>query len=228
MRNVLVPIKKLSLCLIALCVFASLWGNDFRTFTSIEGLKIVAKVILVDGDQVTIERKDMKRFTIPVERLSEPDQSYLQSLQNTATEVVNEESSDLDVLRDKLAKQYPEEEGLSSADVRKAFGEAREALKEEDFEEAIGLYASIPQDSDAYADARRRAGFNVLGRELGKWDEALVFLLDAYEASPKDKKVLEDLGRTYVRLEMYDDARIILKKAGTKNAREELRDLERR
>jgi hypothetical protein len=56
--------------------------GSWRVFTSPDGRKMTARVETVEGDQVTIERKDGQRFTTRLYRFSEKDQEYLRSLSN--------------------------------------------------------------------------------------------------------------------------------------------------
>lgn len=55
-------------------------GSAWRVFTSPDGRKMTAKVENVEGDQVTIERKDGQRFKTRLYRFSEEDQEYLRTL----------------------------------------------------------------------------------------------------------------------------------------------------
>ncbi|MDF1860212.1 MAG: hypothetical protein P1U87_08355 [Verrucomicrobiales bacterium] len=55
-------------------------GSSWRVFTSPDGRKMTAKVEKVEGDQVTIERKDGQRFTTRLYRFSEEDQEHLRTL----------------------------------------------------------------------------------------------------------------------------------------------------
>jgi len=51
--------------------------DEFRVFTDSRGRTVEARVIRVQGDEVTIERRDGKQFTMPIANLSADDQAFL-------------------------------------------------------------------------------------------------------------------------------------------------------
>jgi hypothetical protein len=59
---------------------SSLPAEEWRDFTNTGGVTIRAKVVSLEGDEVTIQREDGQRFTIPIATLSSDDQAYLKSL----------------------------------------------------------------------------------------------------------------------------------------------------
>jgi len=68
----------LVICLPAAC--SGQGGGDeggYRTFTDSRGRTVQARVLQVDGDQVTIQRRDGKQFTVPIANLSSADQEFL-------------------------------------------------------------------------------------------------------------------------------------------------------
>ncbi len=68
----------LGICLPAACSGQGGSAEDnYRTFTDSRGRAIQARVLQVDGDQVTIQRRDGKRFTVPVASFSPADQEFL-------------------------------------------------------------------------------------------------------------------------------------------------------
>lgn len=77
----------------------------------------------------------------------------------------------------------------------KEWNDAYNAYKKENWEEAIKLFQKVERDDPSYATAMRYVGYNIYGRELGDWDNAVKFCVKAYEAHPKDLRVLDDLGR---------------------------------
>lgn len=48
------------------CLLGVLSAEDFRTFTSADGESMRARVLEVDGDSVTIERDDGRKFTVSI------------------------------------------------------------------------------------------------------------------------------------------------------------------
>lgn len=51
--------------------------DELREFKSNSGASIKARILLVEGDKVTIEREDGKRFTVPAGSLSAADVEYI-------------------------------------------------------------------------------------------------------------------------------------------------------
>ena len=51
--------------------------GEYRTFTDNRGRAIQAHVLRVDGDEVTIQRRDGKQFTVRVSTFSQADQDFL-------------------------------------------------------------------------------------------------------------------------------------------------------
>jgi outer membrane protein assembly factor BamB len=68
---------------IAICQPATCSGQEgseegaYRTFTDSRGRTIQARVVRVQGDQVTIQRRDGKQYTVPMETFSSADQVFL-------------------------------------------------------------------------------------------------------------------------------------------------------
>ncbi|MEM8867032.1 MAG: hypothetical protein AAGC73_02080 [Verrucomicrobiota bacterium] len=219
--------------IILLCLVNLSFGS-YRIFKNTEGRLIEAKVLSVEGEMITIERVDGREFTIPIASLSQLDIDYIDKTyiqpaklaQREKAAAARKKKEQVEAIRAELSKKYPIDFTMSKKEAKEAFSQGYNHQKNRDFEKAVAAWASIPQRYEHYADARRRAGFNVLGRELGRWEEAILFLLDAYAVDPKDKKVLEDLGRAYQRLDDFENAKIYLMKADTKNAREALKEIE--
>lgn len=71
--------KSLIPVLVVFCVICSqLISGQMRTWTSSDGSKIKAEYISANDDAVTVSRaSDRRRFTIPLERLSEEDQEWV-------------------------------------------------------------------------------------------------------------------------------------------------------
>ncbi len=68
--------------IVALAVFGMglvLLHAETRTWTSTDGKKIEAEFVSQTGDAVSVKRTDGKTFTIPINRLSEPDQQWLRN-----------------------------------------------------------------------------------------------------------------------------------------------------
>lgn len=64
--------------LIAFSWFAATWGMalEARVFTDITGREIIAEVLMVGDETITLKRSDGKTFSIPLEKLSEVDRAY--------------------------------------------------------------------------------------------------------------------------------------------------------
>jgi hypothetical protein len=54
-------------------------ADDFRVFTSAQGVAIKAKLVGIANGQVTIVREDGRQFTLPVTALSAADQAFLKT-----------------------------------------------------------------------------------------------------------------------------------------------------
>ncbi len=66
------------ICLPAACSGQGGSGEaEYRTFTDNRGRTVEARVVRVDGDQVTIQRRDGKQFTVSVATFSPADQEFL-------------------------------------------------------------------------------------------------------------------------------------------------------
>ena len=199
---------------------------EYRDITSSSGQIISARILSLDSGIVKLERADRRIFTIPLSSLSSAE---IERIRTEFSENTDKEEdvvkSDIELIRAKLSSKYPIDVKMSKSEASEAFRQALNYQQSKDFEKAIKKWASIPENRDEYADSRRRAGYNILGRELGRWDEAIVFLLDAYAEAPKDRNTLEDLGRAYMRIDDFENAKLYLHKAKTKNAREALQEI---
>ncbi len=60
--------------------------GGYRTFTDSRGRTVQARVLQVDGDQVTIERRDGKQFTVPITTFSTADQKFLRRPASATTD----------------------------------------------------------------------------------------------------------------------------------------------
>jgi hypothetical protein len=72
--------------------------------------------------------------------------------------------------------------------------------EDSDFDGALEAYLRVTPESADYAWAERYIGYNIYGRVWGRWAEGIPFLEEAYRVAPSDPKVLEDIGRAYVRV----------------------------
>jgi len=79
-----------SLFLFGLLIFVS-WTcsssvaqDEFREFRDQRGRTVQARVVTVDGDQVTIQRRDGRQFTVAISVLSASDQEFLRDLKEPA------------------------------------------------------------------------------------------------------------------------------------------------
>jgi outer membrane protein assembly factor BamB len=102
-----------SAMLIAICLPAACSGqgdsaqDGYRTLTDSRGRAVQARVLQVDGDQVTIQRRDGKRFTVPIATLSSADQESLRRPASAKTDTAKTAKS-------KTAKAKPA--GVGSRD----------------------------------------------------------------------------------------------------------------
>ena len=77
----------LGICLPAACSGQGGSAEDgYRTFTDSRGRTVQARVLQVDGDQVTIQRRDGKRFTVPIATFSPADQEFLRGPASAKTD----------------------------------------------------------------------------------------------------------------------------------------------
>jgi outer membrane protein assembly factor BamB len=78
-------VRKAALWVLLLCVLfpascAAQPGSgqrEYRVLTDSRGRVVQARVLRLEGDQVTIERRDGKQFTIPIATFSQADQDFL-------------------------------------------------------------------------------------------------------------------------------------------------------
>ncbi len=77
-RSVAVSAMLLATWLPAACSGQGGGGDgEYRSLTDSRGRKIEARVLGVDGDQVTIQRRDGRQFTVPISTFSQADQDLL-------------------------------------------------------------------------------------------------------------------------------------------------------
>jgi len=77
-RRIALSALFLAICLPAACSGQSGGGGGgYRTFTDSRGRTVQARVLDVDGDEVTIERRDGKSFTLAISAFSQADQDFL-------------------------------------------------------------------------------------------------------------------------------------------------------
>jgi len=68
----------LAICLPAACSAQSRSGQgEYREFTDSGGRTVQARVLRLDGDRVTIQRRDGRQFTVPISTFSQADQDFL-------------------------------------------------------------------------------------------------------------------------------------------------------
>ncbi|MDY0170951.1 MAG: PQQ-binding-like beta-propeller repeat protein, partial [Thermoguttaceae bacterium] len=90
LRGVVFPVLLLAICLPAACRGQRGGGESgaFRRFTDTRGRTIHARVLQVDGEEVTIERRDGQQFTVPIATFSPADQRFLRGLAKPAAAAV--------------------------------------------------------------------------------------------------------------------------------------------
>ncbi|QBG47001.1 hypothetical protein EGM51_06185 [Verrucomicrobia bacterium S94] len=108
-------------------------GDQYRVFTDANGRSIEAKIVQLDpsGKKVTLERKNRKTATIPVNMLSEEDQNYILSWEKKSA------TTQL------AAKQ--ESVVLSKKELKLIGEQYIEALETGDFEKFRSLYLNPDQ-----------------------------------------------------------------------------------
>lgn len=72
----------ISLAILALGLSAA--ADEFHEFTNSKGQKLEAKVVAVDGDQVTIQRRDGQEFTVSRTIFDEADQTVIDAFEPAA------------------------------------------------------------------------------------------------------------------------------------------------
>ena len=87
--------------------------------------------------------------------------------------------------------------------------------QERNYEAALEKYKQVKPSSVHYATAQRYIGHNIYGREWGNWEEGIPYLEEALRTDPNDPKVLEDIGRAYVKLGRTNEAVDLLRRAKT-------------
>jgi tetratricopeptide (TPR) repeat protein len=87
--------------------------------------------------------------------------------------------------------------------------------QERDYEAALRKYKQVKPWSVHYATAQRYIGHNIYGREWGNWEEGIPYLEEALRIDPNDPKVLEDIGRAYVKVGRTNEAVDLLRRAKT-------------
>ena len=100
----------------------------------------------------------------------------------------------------------------------------RVMMFERDYEQAIFHYKQVPKSHPKYVDAQRAIGYRILGKQFDDWESAVPYVEEAYNVSPDDPKVLEDIGRVYLRTGRQEQGIGYLKKAGTRVARKALQE----
>jgi outer membrane protein assembly factor BamB len=60
-------------------------STEYREFKDRQGRTVVARVVNASGDQVTIQRRDGRKFTVDVSIFSPADQAYLETLAEPST-----------------------------------------------------------------------------------------------------------------------------------------------
>jgi len=90
-RRIALSALFLAICLPAACSGQSGGGGGgYRTFTDSRGRTVQARVLDVDGDEVTIERRDGKSFTLAISAFSQADQDFLRQPAQSAPAAATE------------------------------------------------------------------------------------------------------------------------------------------
>lgn len=95
-------------------------------------------------------------------------------------------------------------------------------LYDRDYEQAIFFYEQVPKEHPKYSDAQRTIGYRILGKQFDDWSSAVPYVEEAYKIAPDDPKVLEDIGRVYLKMDRIEEGIGLLEKAGTRTALEAL------
>ena len=108
---------KLKLLFLSLFMSSSLHAGDVRMWTAADGRTLEAEVISVDGEGVTVQRKnDGKRMDLALTMLSEKDQEYVKSLQVAAAQATEREADE--ITRGQGLKSGPYKELVTGAFVQ--------------------------------------------------------------------------------------------------------------
>ncbi|MCB1235827.1 MAG: C39 family peptidase [Verrucomicrobiae bacterium] len=119
---------------LSILLTTNLRSDEFRSFTNAKGQTIEAKVIGLQGAQVTIEMKDGRKFTVPANSLSAEDQSYLKTWKPAPTSA---------------GTPLKEENGVTIASLNEVVG--AELFKD------IALWESAPEDTAKRLDWPRES-----------------------------------------------------------------------
>lgn len=87
-RCLVFPAAMVALGLPAVSAAQSRKGSgEFRQFHDAKGRAVQARVLDIRGDEVTIERRDGRLFTVPLSRFSQADQNFLRGLAGSKAQV---------------------------------------------------------------------------------------------------------------------------------------------
>ena len=104
------------ICSLSIIVF----GEDYRSFSAKDGRTISAKIIKIDKQamKVTLERKNKKKSTVPINIFSAPDQAYISSWASVSSDREKEPAKETQHLsKDRIkeiAEQYEERKNQGS------------------------------------------------------------------------------------------------------------------
>lgn len=96
-------------------------------------------------------------------------------------------------------------------------------FKKSNISKALKYYQQVPENSSDYNTALRYIGYNIYCRKLKKHSIGLPYLEKAYKLSPKDEKILEDLGRCYIEMGKIEEGKKLLLEANTEISKEYLK-----
>ncbi len=148
--------------------------NAYRTFTDQRGRRIEARVLHIRGDQVTIQRRDGREFTVPITTFSQADQDFLRQPAEPKKGPASGKTAASEPAG--LAVQYPQDEGLER-DAQVIFAEGFEggALPEVGWEQLGGFY-----DLNGYPD-----WMHITDQEAAVGRHSLELVHPAHEVSPQ-------------------------------------------
>ncbi len=106
-----------------------------------------------------------------------------------------------------------------------AYLRGRDLYANHNYDAALVEYQRVTRHSPFYATTQRSIGHNIYGRKWGQWEQGIPYLEEAYRVAPNDTKVLEDIGRAYVKIGRQQEGIEFLRKANTKIARSALDEL---
>lgn len=161
---------------------AAVAQESYRTFTDTEGRSIEATPTMMNGNSIVVKLKNGRTYTIPVNKLSPPDQQFIAKWKETAPKPIPRMSLDFT-----SGRRNEDDEGYSDHRI-----------------ETLSPKVKVVNQDSRYEIEKAKVTYFALGKHIAARDNLKVLQKASFEFSLKPGQTVEHVGER-IQYEYDDD-----------------------